>query len=336
MMTTTYLGLELRSPLVASAGPLTQTVSQIERLADTGIGAIVLHSLYAEQIRRTAEADLELEESYADSFAEATSYFPTIAAQADPASSYLSLVERSAAVIDVPLIASLNAAAVGDWTQYARRLADAGAAAIECNIYLVPGDVQLTGADVDARHREIVAAVTSAVDVPVAVKLSPFLSSLGNLALQLVDDGAAGLVLCNRFLQPQVRVSEMAVVPGVELSTSADGHVARTWIATLRQLTSASLAGSSGVHNAEDFAAYLLAGADVVMTTSALVRHGIGHATRLLEGLDEWMQRSGYRSLDDVRGKLAVPADTDGYRYARSGYLAALERAQSTYGSLQG
>lgn len=333
--TTSYLGLSLRHPLVASAGPLTQTVDAVRALADTGLGAIVLQSMFAERLRRQAERDQELEDAGADSFAEASGYFPSLSGTAEPGNAYLSLLERSAAAVGVPLIASLNAAGVGHWVSYARRLADAGASAIECNVYFVPGDVTLSGADVEARQLEIVAAVTAAVSLPVAVKLSPFLSSPGNFALRVVEAGAAGLVLFNRFLQPAVDVEQLAVVPGVTLSSPADASVPRTWIATLRNRTHASLAATSGVADAADVAAYLLAGADVVMTTSSLVRNGAGYARKLIDGLDEWAAGLGFASVDDFRGLLAVPADADDNTLARAGYLAALEKAQLTYGSLR-
>lgn len=335
-MDTTYLGMELRSPLVASAGPLSQTVDGVKELADTGLGAVVLYSLFEEQVLAQAERDALLEELNSESFPEATSYFPDIIdpEAISPATAYLSLVERASAAIDVPLIASLNASGTGSWVSFARQLAEAGASALECNIYFVPGDVTVPGADVEQRHLEIVAAVTQAVDIPVAVKLSPFFSSVGNFALQLVDAGADGLVLFNRFLQPSVDVEQLAVVPGVTLSSPADARVPRTWIATLRNRTSASLAATSGVETAADVAAYLLAGADVVMTTSSLVRHGAGYARKLLEGLDEWMARKQFASVSDFRGRLAVPADEEPSDAARAGYVAALEKAKSTYGSL--
>jgi dihydroorotate dehydrogenase (fumarate) len=335
-MGTTYLGMELRSPLVASAGPLSQTVDGVRKLADTGLGAVVLYSLFEEQVLAQAERDALLEELNSESFPEATSYFPDIIdpEATSPATTYLSLVERAAAAIDVPLIASLNASGTGSWVNFARQLAEAGASALECNIYFVPGDVTVPGADVEKRHLEIVAAVKQAVDIPVAVKLSPFFSSTGNFALQLVDAGADGLVLFNRFLQPSVDVERLAVVPGVTLSSPADARVPRTWIATLRNRTAASLAATSGVETAADVAAYLLAGADVVMTTSSLVRHGAGYARKLLDGLDEWMARKQFTSVSDFRGLLAVPADEEAGTSARAGYVAALEKAKSTYGSL--
>lgn len=332
-MDTVYLGMELRSPLVASAGPLTQSVDDVKRLADTGLGAIVMHSMFAEKLLRDADADAALEDSYAELSAEATSVFPEEIAEVDPANHYLSLVERSAAAVDIPVIASLNAAHTGTWVNYAQQLADAGAAAIECNIYFVPGNATRTGAEVEARHLEIVSAVTGAVDIPVAVKMSPHFSSVGNFALRLIDVGADGLVLFNRFLQPRMDISKLAVVPGVSLSTADEAHLPRAWIATLRNRTSASLAATSGVATAGDVIAYLLAGADVVMTTSALVRKGVGYADELLADMQEWMTRRGFASVAEMRGKLAMSTEADGDFAARSDYVAALEKAQITYGS---
>jgi dihydroorotate dehydrogenase (fumarate) len=333
-LSTTYLGLALRNPLVAGPGPLSQTPDGVRALADGGVGAVVLYSLFEEQLLAAAERDAALEEQHEESYAEATSYFPRLDSDAGVTSAYLSLVERSAAVLDVPLIASLNGASPGSWVQIARQLVDAGAAAIECNIYFVPGDTSLPGAAVEQRHLDIVAAVKQSVDVPVAVKLSPHFSSIGHLATALVAAGADGLVLFNRFLQPDVDIEDLAVVPGVQLSSRSDALVPRTWIAALRNQVSASLAATSGVEDATDVVRYLLAGADVVMSTSALLRHGRDYSGTLLAGLQVWMARKGFSSVSEFRGLLAVPAGTDRERYARSGYVAALERAKGVYGSL--
>jgi len=335
-MDTVYLGMELRSPLVASAGPLTQNVDEVKRLADTGVGALVMHSMFAEKLLRDAAADAAMEDSYAELSAEATSVFPEPLQDVDPANHYLNLVQRSVAAVDIPIIASLNAAHTGTWVSYAQQLADAGASAIECNIYFVPGNATLTGAEVELRHLQIVEAVTGAVDVPVAVKLSPHFSSVGNFALRLIDAGADGLVLFNRFLQPRMDIKTLSVEPGVTLSSSEESHLPRAWIATLRNRTAASLAAPSGVETAADVIAYLLAGADVVMTTSALVRHGISYAETLLSGVEEWRARRGFASIADMRGTLALPSETDGDVAARNDYLAALEKAQITYGSTVG
>ena len=335
-LTTKYLGLSLRNPLVASAGPLSQTVDGVRGLADAGVGAVVMFSLFEEQVRRQAVLDAELADLHEESFAEALSYFPAVGAEErGVADRYVALVERAASAVEVPVIASINGSTLGGWVRIARQLADAGAAAIELNVYFVPGDLHTTGAEVEQRHLAIVSAVRSAVSLPIAVKLSPYFSSPGNMALRLVDAGADGLVLFNRFLQPEVDIEALTVTPSVALSTRFEGRLPRTWIAALARHTGASLAATSGVEEAADVVRYLLAGADVVMTTSALVRHGPGYAGVLLEGLREWMARRGYASVDEFRGLLAVPTDVDGASYQRAGYVAALEKARQVYGSLR-
>ncbi|MHA7862428.1 dihydroorotate dehydrogenase-like protein [Tessaracoccus sp. Y36] len=334
-LTTTYLGLSLRNPVVASAGPLSQSVAGIKALADGGVGAVVMYSLFEEQLRREAEVAAALEEMYDNSFPEALSYFPTVpASQKDASHAYLKLVEQGAKAIDVPLIASLNGASMGGWTQQARRLADAGASAIELNIYFVPGDITMTGAAVEERHLEIVAAVKSTVDVPVAVKISPYFSSVGNMVLRLVDAGADGVVLFNRFLQPDIDVDRVTVESGVSLSSPVEARLPRTWIAVLRGKIAASLAATTGVDRPEDVIKYILAGADVVMTTSSLIRRGPAYAEVLVDELAAWLEDRDL-TLHQARGLLSVPKEAAADVYERSGYVSALEKAKATYGSLR-
>ena len=336
-LTTSYLGLRLRNPLVASAGPLSQTVDGVRSLAAAGVGAVVMYSLFEEQVRRQRMLDADLAERHEESFPEALSYFPAIdTGEPGVADRYVALVERAASAVNVPVIASINGSSLGGWVTIARQLADAGAAAIELNIYFVPGELSITGAEVEQRHLDIVGAVRAAVPVPIAVKLSPYFSSPGNMALRLVEAGADGLVLFNRFLQPDVDIETLTVKPSVALSSRFEGRLPRTWIAALARHTRASLAATSGVEEAADVIRYLLAGADVVMTTSALVRHGAGYGRTLVAGLEDWMRRRNYRRVEDFRGLLAVPADAaDGSSYLRAGYVAALENARRIYGSLR-
>jgi len=330
-LSTGYLGLTLRNPLVASASPLSNTVAGVRRLADGGVGAVVLYSLFEEQLRREAEQNARLAEAGTESFGEALSYFPA-AADSDPGPHrYLSLLERAAAAVGVPVIGSLNGVTPGGWTSYARAIQDAGAAAIELNIYYIPGDPHTTGREVEQRHVDILCRVKDAVTVPVAVKLSPYFSSAGEMALRLDEAGADGLVLFNRFLQPDIDPETLAVVPAVDLSSPAEARVPRTWISILCQRVRASLAATTGVEGPADVAKYLLAGADVVMTASSLIRHGPGHATVLLDGLADWMARKGYASVDDVRGLLAVPAGTDQAAYERAGYVRAMRDANGAH-----
>jgi dihydroorotate dehydrogenase (fumarate) len=326
---TSYLGLKLRNPLVASAGPMTQTAARIDRLAEAGVGAVVLPSLFEEQIRAEADRDERLAEVGIDSFGEAMTYL------IDPDSSvwprqYLGLIE-SAARSGVPVIASLNGSTPGGWTDYARAMQDAGAAAIELNIYYLPGDPLVPARDAEQRYVDVLTTVKAVVSVPVAVKLNPYFSSLGEMAVRLDHAGADGLVLFNRFMQTDVNPDTLTISTGFQLSSPAEATLARSWIARLRGRVRASLAASTGVDSADDVAAYLLAGADVVMTTSALLRHGPAHAAVLLDGLTAWMEHKGFGALAEFRGVLAPAADAAQPGYGRRGYLTAVEQATRTY-----
>jgi dihydroorotate dehydrogenase (fumarate) len=330
-LTTTYLGLTLSNPLVASAGPLSRTVDGVRHLADAGVGAIVLPSLFEEQVRREAEQDAQLAEAGAESFAESLSYLPGTGGEGGPRR-YLDLLRRAAAVADVPVIASLNGVTAGGWTDYATAMQEAGAAAIELNVYYLPADPRMPGRDVEQRYVDILTTVKAAVAIPVAVKLGPFFSSAGEVAVRLDRAGADGLVLFNRFMQADIDPETLTVSTGLKLSSPAEAALPRSWIARLRGLVGTSLAASTGVETAADVAAYLLAGADVVMTTSSLLRHGPAHAAVLIDGLTDWLKRKGFSGVDDVRGMLAVPAGAHGSAFERAGYLTAIEEATRTYG----
>ncbi len=334
-LTTTYLGLPLRTPLVASSSPATQGVDRVRELADAGIGAVVLPSLFEEQVNREQLRDLALTEGTQDGDGEAASYFPSLpTGSAGGTSRHLRLVEQCASAVDVPVLASLNGSTSGGWTRFARELADAGAAAIELNVYVVPGDPTTSGRDVEDLHVEVLQQVREVVDVPVAVKLSPYISAFGELAGRLDRAGADGLVLFNRFLQPDVDTDTLRVTTGIDLSSPAEARLARTWVAILHHRVHASLGATTGVEGGRDVAAYLLAGADVVMTASALVRHGIGHAAVVLDELAEWMRRHGFGTVEELRGLLAVPEEVGTAAHERAGYVAALEKARRTYGEL--
>lgn len=334
-LSTTYLGMNLRNPLVASASPLSQTPTGVRRLAAAGVGAVVLPSLFEEQLRHEQVQDLRLTEPYDDSFGEALSYFPSRAESPGGAAHYLHLVERAAEVAGVPVVASLNGSTPGGWAAFATALQEAGAAAIELNVYLVPGDPHISGREVEESHLQILGLVREAVSIPVAVKLSPHFSSVGQMALELDDAGADGLVLFNRFLQPDIDVESFSVVPGVSLSHPEEARLPRTWIAVLRSRVRGSLAATTGVETADDVVKYLLAGADVVMTASSLLRHGAEHASTLLSGLEQWLARKGFTSVEAMRGLLAVPRGTDATAYERSAYVSGLDGARRTYGDLR-
>jgi dihydroorotate dehydrogenase (fumarate) len=312
-LTTDYLGLRLRNPLVAAASPLSQTVDGVCRLADAGLAAVVVYSFFEERLREGAAAPPH----------------PPNVEQPTPAD-YLGLLERAAAAVDVPVIGSLNGVTPTGWARYARAMQDAGAAAIELNVFWMPGP-QLSGPDVVQRHVDVLTAVKHAVTVPVAVKLSPHAIASGGVVLRLDAAGADGLVLFNRYLQPDIDPDTVTVVPTLELSAPAEGRLPRTWIALLRRRVRASLAATTGVDSSADVVKNLLAGADVVMTASALLRHGVEHTGTLLAGLTEWMTHRRYDSIGAVRGLLSVPADADPADHVRAGYVAVLEAARFSY-----
>ncbi len=335
-LSTAYLGLTLRSPIVASASPMSQRVDDVRALAAAGVGAVVLYSLFEEQIRGQQVVDHLVTDRHEDAFGEASNYLPSAPTAAfGGAVPYLEHLERCVDAVDVPVIASLNGSTPGGWTAMARSLESAGAAAVELNIYAVPGDLTTSGAEIERRHVEIVSMVKDVVSIPVAVKLSPFFSSTGAMALALQEAGADGLVLFNRFLQPAVDVERITVAPAASLSVRSESRLPRTWIAILARRLSASLAATTGVEVAEDVVAYLLCGADVVMTASALLRHGPSYVAQLTTGLEEWLRRKGFDSVAAMRGLLAVPAEVDAGAYERGGYVAALEQARGIYGDLR-
>jgi dihydroorotate dehydrogenase (fumarate) len=328
-LTTRYLGLELKNPLVASASPLSKTVDGVRHLVDAGVGAVVLYSLFEEQVRREAEENARLAAAGTESFAESLSYFPQAADEDHGPRRYLSLLERAAAAVSVPVIGSINGSTPGNWAGYARSMQDSGAAAIELNIYYLPGDPHVSGRDVEQRHVDILECVKEAVTVPVAVKLSPYFSATAEMARRLDLAGADGLVLFNRFLQPDIDPETLAVDPGVSLSRANEARLPLTWITLLHGRIGASLAATTGVEGSKELIKYLLAGADVVMTASALMRHGPDYAAVMLDGLCRWMRHKGYTAVDDFRGLLAVPIGADEAAHERGDYVSALRRANS-------
>ena len=328
-LSTTYMGLDLRNPLVASASPLSYTLDGVRSLADAGVGAVVLYSLFEEQLREEAARDARLVDGPAEGFGEALDYVPAAAKEDAGPKRYLTLLERAAAAVDVPVIASLNGVTPEGWTDYARAMQDAGAAAIELNINYLPGDPGTSGREVEQRHVDVLERVKAAVSVPVAVKLGPYFSSTGEIAKRLDAAGADALVLFNRLLQPDIDPEQLVLSPMVSLSGTADARLPATWIALLRGRVSASLAATGGVEGPAEVAKYLLAGADVVMTASALLRHGPGHARALLDGLTAWMARTGFRAVDEFRGMLSVPPEADQAAYERAAYVSALRAANA-------
>jgi dihydroorotate dehydrogenase (fumarate) len=324
-MTTRYLGLSLRNPLVASASPLNGKLDNIRRLEDAGAAAVVLPSIFEEQIAREQELFDTLLTTGIDTYGEALSYFPAQAAYALNTDRYIEVIEAVRKAVDIPVIASLNGITDHGWIDYAQMIEDAGASALELNIYFVPSDLALSGRDVEERYLNIVRAVKETVKIPVAVKIGTYFSAPGHMALQLVEAGADGLVLFNRYYEPDIDLAKLAVTSDLELSSPYEIRVPLLWIGVLAGRLNASLAATSGVESSDEVLKYLLAGADVVMTTSALLRHGIGHMRALLEGLESWLDARGIDSPDRIRGRMSHRAVDDPTAFERSNYIKILQ-----------
>jgi dihydroorotate dehydrogenase (fumarate) len=323
-LTTRYLGFALRSPLVLSASPLSESLDAIRRAEDAGIGAVVLHSLFEEQL--TIEShDLDHHLSHhAYSAAEALTYFPEPSAFALGPDAYLEHVRRAKAAVDVPVVASLNGVSSGGWIEYARAIEQAGADALELNVYFVPTDPLVPGSEVERMYLDLVRDVRLHVGIPLAVKLPHFLSSIPNLAHQLDLAGADGLVLFNRFYQPDFDLEALEVVPNLTLSHPAELRLRLRWVAILFGHVKADLAVTGGVHGAEDVLKAMMAGAACAMTASALLRHGVDHVRTITDGLLRWMEEHEYVSIAQMRGSMSQQHVAEPAAFERANYLKVL------------
>lgn len=324
-LTTQYLGLTLPSPVVASASPLTADLANLRALEAQGAGAVVLPSVFEEQILRDQEILEALLDHGAESTGEALSFFPPQISESFDTARQLALVEEASNALEIPVIASLNGVTLSGWIDYAQEFEEAGAAAIELNIFLIPSDPTVSGAEIEARYAEIVRAVASAVSIPVSVKIGPYFSSPGAMTAQLVDAGAKGLVLFNRFYQPDIAPATLSIEASLQLSDPFEARLPLLWVGVLAGRTPASLAATTGVETAEDVVKFLLAGADVVMTTSALLRHGVGHMGTLVNGLSEWLGARGVNSPDTIRGRLSHGKIDNPEAYERANYIRVLQ-----------
>ena len=334
-LSTTYLGMKLRTPLVPSASPLTKNLDDIVRMEDAGASAVVFHSLFEEQIR--AEA-FELDHHLAagtESYPEALTYFPEPHFRIGP-EDYVEHIARAKKVVRIPIIGSLNGSTLGGWTDYAKRIEEAGADALEVNIYSIPTDSNLTAGDIEATYIEIVRAVKAAVDIPIAVKLSPFFTSFGNIAARLVEAGAGALVLFNRFYQPDIDLETLEVTPNVLLSTPMAMRLPLRWIAILHGNIRADLAATSGICRATDAIKMLMAGADVTMLCSVLLRRGIDHLRVVEREMLEWMEEHEYESVEQLKGSMSQKNCPDPSAFERSQYMRAISSpARQFYKGLQ-
>ncbi|MBN1398319.1 MAG: dihydroorotate dehydrogenase-like protein [Bacteroidetes bacterium] len=325
-LSTTYLGLKLRNPIVVSASPLSRSMDSMHQLEDKGASAIVMHSLFEEQITHEIESMDHYKSYGTESFAEALSYFPNINDYYYAPEEYLELVAKAANELEIPVITSMNGVTPGGWISYAKKMEEAGASALELNIYYVPTDVRTTGTEVENRYLEVLKEVRSAVKIPISVKLNTFFSSIPNVAQRLVNEGADGLVLFNRFYQPDIDLDELDVKPGIELSNSYENRLIIRWIGILFGKIKASLAATTGIHTVEDILKLTMSGADIVMMCSALLMHGPGHIEKVLQGLELWMQEHEYESIEQMKGSLSHKSITDPSAYERANYMKALNR----------
>jgi dihydroorotate dehydrogenase (fumarate) len=323
-LTTTYLGLTLRNPLVASASPLSKRLDTVRRLEDAGAAAIVMYSLFEEQItHESLELDHYLRVG-SQSYAESLSYFPDLDTYNMGVEPYLDHLRRIKQAAQIPIIGSLNGVSSGGWVDYAKRIEEAGADALELNIYYLPADPRLSATELEQGYVSLAADVCAQVAIPVAVKLSPFFTSLPHLAQRLVGAGARGLVLFNRFYQPDFDLDALEVVPGIELSTSRDLLLPLRWIAILYGRVATEFALTSGVHTARDALKGVMAGASVVMLASELLAHGTARLTTILADIEHWMEEHEYDSIEQMRGSMSQRSVAEPAAFERANYMKAL------------
>ena len=323
-LTTTYLGLQLKNPLVASASPLSKKVDTVRRLEGAGAAAVVMYSLFEEQItHESQELDHYLERG-TYTFAESLDYFPDMDHYHVGPELYLEHLHNVKRAVDIPVIGSLNGVSTGGWIEYAQRIEEAGADALELNIYNVPTDLDLTGAELEDAYVGLVRDVRARVKLPIALKLSPFFTSMPNMAKRFVGAGANGLVLFNRFYQPDFDLEELEVIANLELSTSHELRLPLRWIAILYGRIAADFALTSGVHTAQDVLKAVMAGANAAMMTSTLLANGVGRLMHILTDLQEWMEEHEYESIQEMRGSMSQRAVADPAAFERANYMKAL------------
>lgn len=324
-LSTTYLGFDLKNPMVASASPMTATVGSLSELEEAGIAAVVLPSIFEEQIEHEALEMQRVSEQGADSFAEALSgYFPEFDDYATRTESYLRHVTQAKEALSVPVIGSLNGTTNGGWVNYAKRIQEAGADALELNIYLIPTDPGTTGPEIEDQYLDLVWEVRQQVSIPLAVKVGPYFSSTPNMAVRLAEAGADALVLFNRFYQPDIDLESLEIVPKVNLSTSAALTLPLRWIGMLSGRVEADLAITSGVHTAEDALKSLLVGSKAVMMASALLKNGPELVTQIVDEMRSWLEENEYTSVRQMQGSMSIGAAPNPEAFVRANYMKML------------
>lgn len=322
---TTYLGLKLRSPIVVSASTLSKDLDNILMMEDAGAGAVVMFSMFEEQIRREEQRYLNIIKATTNVFAEASDYFPGIDEYYVATSQYIETLRLAKERLKIPIIGSLNGITPEGWINYAKQLEQAGADALEINIFYIPADIRLTGVEVEKRYLDIIRMVKQTVKIPLAVKLNPYFSAMGQTALNMQEAGAAGLVLFNRFYQPDYDIQSLQVVHDLQYSNASEIRLPLLWIAILSGQIKVSLAATTGVQTAVELIKYLLAGADVAMTASALYKKGIPYIKTMERELHQWMDKMGFESLDAFRGSMNQVNISDPTAYERANYIKILE-----------
>lgn len=324
-LTTTYMGLKLKNPIVPSASPLSYNLDSVKSLEDNGASAVVLYSLFEEQIaHESGELDHYLNYG-TESYAEATTYFPEQDEFNLGPYEYLDHIAACKKAVDIPIIASLNGVSKGGWVQYAKNIQDAGADGLELNIYYIPTNTALTSQEVEAMYIDTLTAVKEKVSIPVAVKLSPYFTSLANMAKRLDQAGANALVLFNRFYQPDFDLGKLEVVPNLVLSTNWEMRLPLRWIAILHKNIKASLAATSGIHNPEDVIKVMMAGGDVAMVCSELLMNGVGRIKDLVTGVENWMTENEYTSIEQMKGSMSQKSVGEPAAFERANYMKTLQ-----------
>ena len=323
-LSTSYLGLELKSPLVASPSPLCEDVDNIRRMEEKGAAAVVLHSLFAEQITLgSRELDRYLTQG-TESFAESLTYFPDLGNYKLGPDEYLEHIRRAKESVEIPIIGSLNGVSTGGWIEYAKLIEEADADALELNIYYIPTNPDMDSQNIERMYIDLVRAVKASINIPVAVKLSPYFSSMPNMARQLDQAGADALVLFNRFYQPDLDIENLAVKPNLVLSTSHELRLRLRWVAILLGHIRADMAVTGGVHTAEDALKAMMAGAKVAMMTSALLTKGIGYLATVHSGISRWMEEHKYESISQMQGNLSQKSVAEPAAFERANYMKVL------------
>ena len=323
-LTTTYMGLKLQSPVVPSASPLSSDLDTIKRMEDLGAGAVTLHSLFEEQIEFEAEALSHFLEHGAESYAEALSYFPAVHEYRREPDDYLEHIRKAKETVEIPVIASLNGISTGGWTSFARRFEEAGADAIELNIYFIPTNFGLMSYDIEDLYVKLLQEVKKHVTIPVAMKLSPYFSALPHVASMLDAEGADALVLFNRFYQPDIDLEALDVVPNLQLSTPVEMRLPLRWIAILYGHLDCSLALTSGVHSTEDVVKAIMVGADIANVCSVLLKEGVDKIADLHQGLARWMEDHEYESVEQMKGSMSHRSVPEPAAFERANYMKVL------------